>query len=132
MTSRIVNQDAILVKSKAHRITRAGLHTFDVLSGNSGTTYTVILRPEYQDGAVRYRSGMCDCPWGTKGGTTVRPQSGCSHVTKVLAHIEAEKGRTVSAWGSSADARRQRRPIVAAGDGMLLTSRKNGNGGKRC
>jgi len=80
--------------------------------------YFVALSPNHA-------GATCSCPWGQ-----YRPmddaRSGCSHAQAVIAHLEAERERTTAAWSDEQQAARQHRPIINLGDGVVVTSRKNG------
>lgn len=114
---KISNPKAVQEKAKTHEVTPLNRGVFRVKSGSSGSEYLVRLQPG-DNGAV------CDCPWGQHRRYADHYRSGCSHVQAVVAHLEAQQGRVVSAWGSAEDARRQRRPVINLGDGVLLTARK--------
>ena len=118
---RIANHKPLQSKSRTHDVRQVGLNTYRVISGYSGNVYTVRVQDQVKDGAVTYTGCVCDCPWGQ-----YRPsrdgRSGCSHAMAVFDHLD--KQRTVSAWSTVSDAKRQRRPIQVVGDGVILTSRK--------
>lgn len=99
-------------KSRTHQITELSPATYSVRSGASGSSYTVTLQ---NNGAT------CNCSWAQ-----YRPRrdsrSGCSHVISVFNHLAGESHK-VMAWGSEEDAKRQKRPMVAIGDGLTLTVR---------
>jgi hypothetical protein len=105
------NAKAIQSKSRKHQVTQDAPAGFTVTSGGSGKSYRVIL------GVVP----TCTCDWGQfrKIGTPC----GCSHVVAVYDHLAATSGRTVSAWASEAEAKRQHRPTIQIGDGIVLTAR---------
>jgi hypothetical protein len=106
------NAKSLQKKSRSHEVTQVSPTAFTVVSGGSGSTYTVTLAGQ---------SARCTCDWG-KFRKAGQP-SGCSHVVSVYDHIAAQGGRKVSAWSSEDDARRQHRPIIQIGDGLTLTAR---------
>jgi len=112
MSKIIKNAKKIQGKSRTHEVSHLSGNTFEVISGASGKTYTVTTIP----GGAR-----CTCNWGKyrKGWG----QSGCSHVVSVYDWLESQRGRSVSAWASRDDAKRQHRPSMGIGDGVVLTSR---------
>jgi len=95
-----------------------GANVYKVISGTSGSIYWVVVLSS-GEGAT------CSCPWGQ-----YRPdhdiRSACSHVQAVVAYREKQKQRSTSAWTDEEQAKRQHRPIINLGDGVLLTSRKAG------
>lgn len=114
MSKSIKNVKRIQSKSRQHIVAHIAGNTYSVTSAGSGRQYTI---RHSEQGCT------CDCDWGT-----YRPghdrRSACSHVIAVVNHIaETEAGRVVSVWGSETDAQRQHRPVVAIGDGVVLTSR---------
>lgn len=112
-TRTIKNVKQIQSKSRTHEVTCPGPDAYSITSGASGKTYNV---------HIATHGGTCSCDWGQyrpRGDT----RSACSHVTAVYNFIAAEANRTVSVWGSSEDAKRQRRPILNIGDGVTLTAR---------
>jgi hypothetical protein len=108
------NAKAMQTKSKTHEVTHLTGDTYTVKSGSSKNEYKV---------TVSGQGATCSCEWSKYRPANDR-RSGCSHVISVINYIEAGRGRKVSAWASEDDARRQRRPQVNIGDGILLTSRK--------
>lgn len=136
MAYSIVNAKEVAVKAKSHAVEQADAvgNDWNVISGTSGETYTVHVSREEHYGSITVAGARCSCNWGIYRRSTDGFRSACSHVQAVYAHLaQAEDGRTTSAWGSLADARRQHRPMVAIGDGVILTTRaaKNSNGNGR-
>ena len=115
MTRKITNKPFIQKKSKSHQVTEIGDGVFEVVSGSSGETYTVVER---ETGAT------CTCPWGQYR-TWSDPQSGCSHVVSVFRFKFEQENRKVSVWTSPEDAKRQKKAQVEIGDGVILTTRKS-------
>lgn len=102
-------------KSKSHEVEQTGDSSFIVTSGHSGTKYIVTL---LEVGAA------CSCDWAKYRPAENKGRCGCSHVLAVMAYIQSEQGRTVSAFTSTEQAERQHRPIIDLGDGLTLTTRK--------
>ena len=102
-------------KSKSHEVTKSGPTSFTVKSGSTGSLYTVALL----DGGA-----SCTCDWAKYRPADNNGRCGCSHVLSVMAFIEAERGRTISAFETLEQAERQHRPTVDIGDGLILTTRK--------
>lgn len=102
-------------KSKTHEVQQTGLAAYTVTSGHTGSQYLITV---LENGAA------CTCDWAKYRPAENNGRSGCSHVLAVMAHIEAEKGRTISAFGTFEQANRQHRPIADIGDGIVLTTRK--------
>ncbi len=115
--SKISNPKEIQKKSRTHEVTPLDGDVFRVKSGSSNSEYLVRLLPD-QNGAV------CDCKWGQYRKYSDHYRSGCSHVQTVYAHLEDHRGRSVSAWSTKEDAKRQHRPVINIGDGVILTARK--------
>jgi hypothetical protein len=112
----IKNAKTIQGKSRLHKVRHIGGNTFEVISGTSGTPYTVTLIAG---------GGRCTCSWGKyrpyrKG---ANGKSGCSHVVAAYDWLEATRSRRVSAWTDEQQARRQHRPMLDIGDGVTLTTR---------
>lgn len=103
---------ALQKKSKTHEVKNAGNGKFIVTSGATGAQYTVTLLGNAQ--------ATCTCPWAEKRGLEGKPVA-CSHTVAAFDHID--ETRRVSAWESKEKARKQHRPIIDLGDGLILTSR---------
>jgi hypothetical protein len=121
---KIVNQKEVHQKSDIHKVEHIWGPKWVVTSGRAWDRYYVTLHEDRP-------GGKCDCDWGTSGGRRrgygrYKEDSGCSHVQAVMEAVEAAKGRRTSAWGSTEDAKRQHRPILDIGDGVVLTSRLKG------
>lgn len=108
-------------KSRTHEITRIGMG-FTVKSGSSGKQYFVrITKTSKGLGAT------CNCKWA-QCRKWADKRSGCSHVIQVFNFLADEKAaKTVSAWKNQEDADRQHRPNFNIGDGITLTTRKQGS-----
>lgn len=102
-------------KSKSHEVTQNTAESFSVKSGNTGSFYTVTIL----DGGA-----SCTCDWAKYRPAENKGRCGCSHVLSVMAFIEAERGRTISAFETTEQAARQHRPTIDIGDGLILTTRK--------
>lgn len=116
MALKIKNVKKLQEKSQTHKVMRWYGNLFEVVSGTSGNIYTVVAGEQ---------GGTCSCNWGAfRPGSDLR--SGCSHMQAVMRHLQADNGNRTSAWVSEADAKRQHRPMVNIGDGVILTLRKAG------
>ena len=115
MARIIVNAKRIQKKSRGHAVEQVGPNWFRVCDGESDGTYDVNLG---------VNGGTCTCAWGRH-----RPQadhrSGCSHVIAAMNYRALRHSRQVSVWTSDKAARRQHRPRLNIGDGLILTSRLN-------
>lgn len=115
MARTIVNAKQIQNKSRQHTVRRVGANWFKVFDGQSGREYDVNLG---------LNGGTCNCEWGRH-----RPdsdhRSGCTHVVAAMNYREVQQGRRVSVWSSEKAARRQHRPTIYIGDGLILTTRPN-------
>ena len=120
MSLNIVSHKPLQRKSRSHRVTWLTATMCKVESGESGRAYLVRFNGEM--------GATCTCPWGQRGGVAERPESGCSHVIEAFNDFDAQ--RTVSAWGTMADARRQHQPIEDIGNGVLITKALNKRNGK--
>lgn len=121
MARTIINYKLVHDKSDVHKVSQVYDRTWVVTSGQAWDRYYVQLHEDRP-------GGTCDCDWGTNGGRRrgygkFKEASGCSHVQAVIEKIEAVKGRRTSAWGNEEQAKRQHRPILDIGDGVVLTSR---------
>ena len=113
MTQTIVNAKQIQEKSRRHVARRIGPNWFKVLDGLSNQEYDVNLG---------LNGGTCSCEWGRH-----RPdsdhRSGCAHVVAAMNYRAMRQGKCVSVWSNEKDARRQHRPMLSIGDGVILTTR---------
>jgi hypothetical protein len=113
MSRSITHAKNIQFKSRRHAVKQIGPNWYKVKSAVTNRSYDVVL-------AVN--GGTCTCHWGQQ-----RPdddhRSACSHVVAALNYRAAKKGRRVYAWASEEAARRQHRPMLKIGDGLILTSR---------
>ena len=104
MSSKITSPKTIQTKSRGHTATQVAGNTFQVY---------------YQD-----QSGTCTCKWGQYRKHSNCYRSGCSHVVAVFDFLESPAGRRVSVWTDEDQAKRQHRPMIDIGDGVILTSHK--------
>jgi len=113
MARTIVNAKQIQKKSRQHTVRRVNPNWFKVLDGESGRIYDVNLG---------LNGGACTCEWGQH-----RPdrdhRSGCTHVVAAMNERAMRHGRRVSVWSSEKEARRQHRPMLPIGDGLIVTTR---------
>ncbi len=113
MSARITHAKKVQQKSRHHRVRQLRPNWYKVLDPTSGQEYDVSLGKN---------GGTCSCPWGQH-----RPQkdhrSGCSHVIAAMDYRAARHGRRISVWASRRAARRQHRPMLEIGDGLIITSR---------
>lgn len=113
MAQTITQAKQIQRKSRRHNVRQVGPNWFKVASDETGQTYDVNLG---------LNGGTCTCRWGRE-----RPprdhRSACSHVIAAMNYRAGFRGRTVSVWSSPTDAKRQHRPVLDIGDGVILTSR---------
>jgi hypothetical protein len=115
MSHIITNPKFVQRKSRRHEVAHILGNVYEVTSGASGEVYTVRLHPDGQ-------GASCSCHWGHYRPRSRDDRSGCSHVIAVLDSLD--EVRRVSAWTDPEQARRQHRPTLAIGDGLVLTSRK--------
>jgi len=100
-------------KSRDHLVRQIRPNWYKVTSHDTGRIYDV---------ALGLNGGTCSCEWGRQRPNEDR-RSACSHVIAAINYRAAQKGRRISAWSSEDAARRQHRPMLAIGDGVVLTSR---------
>lgn len=100
-------------KSRQYSVTRLTANSYRVANPDNNRVYIV---------NAGINGATCTCQWGQHRPEDDR-RSGCSHVLAVLNYRAGQKGRRISAWANLRDARRQHRPILAIGDGLILTSR---------
>lgn len=125
--SRIVNHKRLQTKSRIHRVypLDSACNVWRVVSGESSKRYTVLVYREVYLGAVRFAGARCSCTWGHYRPSRDLFRSGCSHVVAVYNEIaKQEEGRVISAWGNVESAKRQHKPIMIIGDGVILTGSK--------
>ena len=115
MAQTITHAKLIQRKSRDHTVRQIGSNWYKVTSGETDRVYDVNLG---------LNGGTCTCEWGRQRPDDDR-RSACSHVIAAINHRAARKGRSVSAWGTYKEARRQHRPTLPIGDGIVLTSRVN-------
>ncbi len=115
MGRTIIHPKQIQKKSRGYRVRQVAPNWFKVLNPETKREYDVNLG---------INGGTCTCEWGRS-----RPESdhrsGCSHVIAAMDYRARQYGRHISVWGSEAAARRQHRPTVKIGDGLVITSRRN-------
>ena len=115
MLKTITSVKEIQQKSRHHAVKQIGPNWFKVISSESNRAYDVNLG---------LNGGTCSCEWGRQ-----RPdddhRSACSHVIAAIHQRASQKGRSVSVWANRKAARRQHRPMLDIGDGVILTSRHN-------
>jgi hypothetical protein len=89
---------------------------FKVVSATSGNEYTVRRLP---DGAY-----ACDCRYGDPYQTgRALGKSGCSHSLAVALFVAAEEGKRLAVHDGEDAAKRQHRPRVDLGNGLVVTFR---------
>jgi hypothetical protein len=114
MAEKIRRAKEIQKKSRGYQVRQIGPNWFKVYDRESSRVYDVNLG---------LNGGTCSCAWGQH-----RPshdhRSGCSHVVAAMNYRAMQRGRQISVWTSEKAARRQHRPMVPIGDGLILTSRK--------
>lgn len=116
MTQKIITHPKeIQRKSRRHLVRQVRANWYKVRSDETGRVYDV---------ALGLNGGTCSCEWGRQRPDDDR-RSACSHVLAAINHRAIRDGRRVSAWSTEDDARRQHRPILPIGDGIILTSRSN-------
>ncbi|MDH3674940.1 MAG: SWIM zinc finger family protein [Anaerolineae bacterium] len=115
MGQKIVHVKEIQKRSRRHGVQQLGPNWFKVRDSESHRLYDV---------NVGLNGGTCTCSWGR-----YRPpndhRSGCTHVIAALNYRAMRHSRRVSVWSNEQDARRQHRPILSIGDGLLVTTRPN-------
>ena len=113
MAQRIIHAKKIQKRSRDHVVRQLRPNWFKVRDNASGRVYDVNLG---------LNGGTCTCAWGQH-----RPErdhrSGCSHVIAAMNYRAVQQGRRVSVWTSEKAARRQHRPALKIGDGLVITSR---------
>jgi hypothetical protein len=118
MTHKIANAKIVHKKASTHQVTQTSPLTYRVVSGTSGKPYYVALSPNHS-------GATCSCDWGQYR-PYMDPRSGCSHTQSVVRFIEESRDRSTAAWNDQDQAARQHRPIINLGDGVVITSRKEG------
>lgn len=101
---------ALRGKAKGHTVT-ALPGRFEVVSGTSGKTYSVV---------PVLGAASCSCKWAAKRRVVT---VACSHVLAVYQFAAEVLGKSISVWANEQDARRQHRPIQDVTDGIFLTVR---------
>ena len=115
MAHQITHAKKIQKKSRGYLVRRVGPNWFKVFSPTSQREYDVNLG---------LNGGTCTCAWGQHRPNQDR-RSGCSHVVAAMHYRALERGQRISVWASTKAARRQHRPMLPMGDGLILTSRPN-------
>lgn len=113
MARSISHAKEIQEKSRHHAVRQIGPNWYKVKSGETNRIYDVVLG---------VNGGTCTCDWGQQRPPENR-RSACSHVLAAFNYRAAKKGRQISAWSSEEAARRQHRPMLKIGDGLIITSR---------
>jgi hypothetical protein len=111
----ITNPKEIQRKSRRHLVRQVRPNWYKVKSDETGRIYDV---------ALALNGGTCSCEWGRQRPDEDR-RSACSHVLAAMNYRAVQTGRRVSAWCTEDDARRQHHPMLAIGDGIILTSRSS-------
>jgi len=102
-------------KSRTHEIKKIADHRYELTSGTSGKIYSIVILPN--------SGASCNCEFGTKRHHE-NGAVGCSHTIAVFDFIAKENGaKSVSAWASEEEAKRQHRQMNVIGDGLVLTKR---------
>lgn len=117
MSHTIKNAKAVQSKSRTHTVKDLGGDAYEVTSGETGKVYQV---------HTAGNGGTCTCDWAKYRPTSGGGLSGCSHIVAVLNFIAGSADRRVMAWATPEDAKRQHRPMLDIGDGVVLTTRKAG------
>jgi hypothetical protein len=113
--AQIANAKEIQSRSRCHEVRQVRANWYKVTSSETGRVYDV---------GLGLNGGTCTCEWGRQRPDDDR-RSACSHVVAAINYRAEQKGRRVSAWNSKEQALRQHRPMLAIGDGVILTSRPN-------
>ena len=108
----ITNIAKTSAKAKTHTVTHSGGTEFTVISGGSGSKYTVQLT----------KTPSCTCHWGRY--RRKNQSSGCSHVQAAAIHWGKVKGYRVTVRAESDNNKKLKRKTVAVGDGIALTMRR--------
>ena len=115
MERKIRHPKQLQKKSRGYQIRQVGPNWFKVADSVTNREYDVNLG---------LNGGTCTCAWGQR-----RPpsdhRSGCSHVIAAIDFRSRQHGRRVSVWTSEKAARRQHRPVLKIGDGLIVTSRQD-------
>lgn len=115
MARLITHAKEIQKKSRRHTVRQIKPNWYKVTSDDTGHVYDV---------ALGLNGGTCTCEWGHQRPADDR-RSACSHVIAAMNNRAEKKGRRVSVWSGKDAAERQHRPMLAIGDGIILTSRLN-------
>lgn len=114
MACKVTNVKEIQKKSRSYTVRQVGPNWFKVSGDESHRQYDVNLG---------LNGGTCTCQWGHHRPVNDR-RSGCVHVIAAINYRARKHSRRVSVWASEEDARRQHRPTLKIGDGLILTSRR--------
>lgn len=117
MATTIKNPKTIQAKSRTHQVKQLANDLYEVTSGESGKAYSV---------RVIENGGHCSCDWAKYRPASGGYKSACSHVVSVFNFISEQADRRAMAWSDVEDAKRQHRPLLDIGDGVVLTTRKVG------
>lgn len=112
--------DSLRAKARTHVVTMQNQNTYDVVSGGSGEKYTVSLNDKQEM--------FCNCQYAIKRGTDLETGEvfsvACSHTIAVFEFIALGNRRLVTLHEDVERARKQHRPTVDTGDGVVLVSRR--------
>jgi hypothetical protein len=111
MARAITNAKKIQRKSRHCTVRQIRPNWFKVGSGAGSREYDVNLG---------VNGGTCTCAWGR-----FRPaqdhRSGCCHVIAAINYRARLHGQRTSVWSDEGAARRQHRPMLTIGDGLIVT-----------
>jgi hypothetical protein len=113
--AQITHVKEIQRKSRDHTVRQIRPNWYKVTSHDTRRIYDV---------ALGINGGTCSCEWGRQRPDEDR-RSACSHVVAAINYRAGQKGRSISAWNNAEEARRQHRPMLPIGDGVVLTSRSH-------
>lgn len=108
--------EPLTTKSTTHRVIRETETSYAVISGTSGTEYSVLV---LADGTA-----SCTCDWAHYRPRKNNGACACSHVLAVMAERASDDHRKMKAWANQASAKRQHRKTTDLVDGIYLTLRK--------
>ena len=115
------NIKQIQAQSRQLRARRVDRHTLAVQSTSNPHANHIVTVEFHQDGTLHAR---CTCQWALNRGIA------CAHVMAALEYLASFKNRTLSFWGTQAEARRQKHRVfyLSGGSddedtGVWITSR---------
>jgi len=111
MKNKIVNIPQVESKAKTHSVILMEDGSYQVQSGTTRNTYTVVVDP-----VIR-----CNCKWGqyTKSGIP----TACSHSQAVVAEIASQSGYKAKARSEEAPLSSLKRKVLPHGNGVVFTLR---------